>query len=145
MKLSFWVLATLFLVSCNNENKEDVKEKIVYDMYVPSEMSILMQEMYDYNLQLKKDIVEGKTPTEFPNDFLNIHSAQLSNFKKRNERFKSFSNVFINAEKEIFNDQSTLSLKERFNNTINVCVSCHQKECTGPIPKIKKLLIANNN
>lgn len=141
------VFTSLFLVlcifSCNNAKKGtiEVKEDFVYDMYDPSEMSILMNEMYAYNLKLKQEIVEGKIPTEFPSNFLNIHTAELSEFKYRNEKFQAYSSLFIEHQKEIFNSNSDIDISERYNSTINLCVSCHTTECTGPIPKIKKLLI----
>jgi len=81
----------ILFFSCNTSKEEtsSVKEKIVYDMYEPSEMSILMNEMYEYNVKLKQDIMDGKTPTEFPSKFLDIHSAQLSEFKSRNDKFQA--------------------------------------------------------
>ena len=134
------------LFSCQNKAEEPVqaleeKDKIVYDMYEPSEMANLMNQMYAQNLKIKQDILDGKTPTEFPMDFMKIHTAELSDFKDRNEIFESFSNVFLNAEREIFNEDSEVPVEERFNNAVNVCISCHQTECTGPIPRIQKLLI----
>jgi hypothetical protein len=110
-------------------------------MYQPSEMANLMNEMYAQNLKVKEDILNGIVPEEFPLDFLKIHSAELSEFKSRNDTFQSFSKLFIESEKEIFNTDSPIPLEERYNNTINLCISCHQTECTGPITRIQKLLI----
>ena len=140
--LSLLVVGCLF--NCQNKPEESVpktSEKIVYDMYEPSEMANLMNQMYAENLKVKNYILDGKLPTEFPMDFLKIHSAQMSDFKQRNEIFKSFSKLFIDAEKEIFNTASEMPIEDRFNNAVNLCISCHQTECTGPIPRIKKLLI----
>ncbi len=144
MKQLFYLLILLVFIACNDK-KEQVetteKAEKVYDMYTPSEMANLMNEMYAYNQQLKQDIIDGKIPTEFPEKFLNIHTAQLSDFKSRNVTFKSFSNLYIEAEKEIFNINSKVPLETRFNNAVGVCISCHTTECTGPIPRIKKLII----
>jgi hypothetical protein len=139
--LSVCVITCFF--SCKQPEKEvqAAKEDIVYDMYEPSEMANLMNEMYAQNLKVKEDILNGNVPLEFPLDFLKIHSAELSEFKSRNETFQSFSKLFIESEKEIFNADSPIPLEERYNNTINLCISCHQTECTGPIPRIQKLLI----
>ncbi|PWI30426.1 hypothetical protein DI383_08240 [Flavobacteriaceae bacterium LYZ1037] len=139
--LSFCVL--FFFLSCNQSEKkaETKKEEMIYDMYQPSEMANLMNEMYAQNLKVKEDILNGIVPVEFPLDFLKIHSAEMSEFKSRNETFQSFSKLFIESEKEIFNTESQIPLEKRFNNTINLCISCHQTECTGPIPRIRKLLI----
>ena len=137
-------VSVLFVVlGCKQveESPEIKKEQMVYDMYQPSEMANLMNQMYAHNLKVKQDILDGNIPTEFPLDFLKIHTAELSDFKSRNDVFQSFSKLFIESEKEIFNENSQVPVKERFNNTINLCISCHQTECTGPITRIKKLLI----
>ena len=143
MKVFITIAFGILFFSCNNAKKEtsSVKEEMVYDMYEPSEMSILMNDMYDYNLKLKQDILDGKTPTEFPSKFLDIHSAQLSEFKSRNDKFQACSQLFIEHQQDIFNSDSNIDLSERYNRMINLCVTCHTTECTGPIPKIKKLLI----
>lgn len=129
--------------SCQNSKKNDteVKGELVYDMYKPSEMAILMNDMYAYNLKLKQEIIAGKVPTEFPSGFLNIHTAEMSEFKSRNETFQAYSQLFIEHQNEVFNIESPKSIKDRFNSSVQVCVSCHTTECTGPIPKIKKLFI----
>ena len=141
MRYSIAILASVLLFSgCKQAEKEADKE-LVYDMYQPSEMSLLMQQMYEHNQKIKEVILSGETPTDFPEDFLKIHTAELSSFKSRNETFEGFSHLFVESEKQIFSDSSEVDLKDRYNNTINLCISCHQTECTGPIPKIKKLLI----
>ena len=100
-----------------------------------------MNDMYDYNLKIKQEILEGKTPANFPVIFLNIYTAELSEFKSRNETFQVYSSLFVENQKEIFNTEAHLDISERYNNAINLCISCHKTACTGPIPKIKKLLI----
>jgi len=141
--LFFSMCALLFVLSCKQieESPEAATELMVYDMYQPSVMANLMNEMFAQNLKVKQDILDGKVPTEFPLDFLKIHTAELSDFKSRNETFRSFSKLFIESEKEIFNTESLIPIEERFNNTVNLCISCHQTECTGPISRIQKLLI----
>ena len=137
-------LCLVLVLGCRQEEetlKTAQKKEILYDMYEPSEMADLMNQMYAHNLKVKNDILSGTIPSEFPLDFLKIHSAEMSEFKERNEIFKSFSKLFIEAEKEIYNTESPVPLEDRFNRTVNLCISCHQTECTGPIPRIKKLLI----
>ncbi|WP_040282422.1 hypothetical protein [Psychroserpens damuponensis] len=147
MKIVFGCLVVLFFLSCNTTEKAEKKEIIVdgaktYDVYQPSEMSTLMKGMYAYNMQLKADIEAGKELTgEFPEAFLNIHSAVLSSAKFRTDNFKHYSAKFIEAQQEIFSQDTLTTAQDRYNNAINMCLSCHKTECTGPIPKIKKLLI----
>ncbi|WP_338733041.1 hypothetical protein [Mangrovimonas cancribranchiae] len=148
MKNTFWLLIVLLgsLTACKNDVKTDVseetsKDEVVYDMYKPSEMAILMNQMYAHNLKIKQDILNGDIPAEFPIDFMEIHSAELTKANQRNETFEKFSKIFITAEKNIFNQDSKTPLEARFNTAVNACISCHETSCTGPIPRIKKLLI----
>lgn len=130
----------LVLMACKEEKKA-TKEALVFDMYEPSEMALLMEEMYKINARIKQDILAGKTPGEFPEVFLKIHTAELSDFKDRNQTFESFSKLFLEREQAVFESLSNTAAKQRYNQAINLCISCHQTTCTGPIPRIKKLLI----
>lgn len=134
------LLLALLLASCK-DTAQETKKELVFDMYEPSEMALLMQQMYKVNEQVKQDILDGKTPDQFPEEFLKIHTAELSEFKDRNQTFESFSKLFVEKEQEVFESLSNQEAKERFNQAINLCISCHQTECTGPIPRIKKLFI----
>lgn len=145
MRLSIIILCSILFTSCNfSEEKEVIekgKEEFVFDLYEPSEMSLLMNSMYDVNEQLKSEIVSGNIPEEFPEDFMRIFTAQLSDSKYRNETFEAYSKVFIDNQRSIFESAGQLPLEQRYNNAINTCISCHTTECVGPIPRIEKLLI----
>ena len=139
-------LVLVLMFSCNSSESTDKKTTIIdgserYEVYQGSEMANVMRGMHAFNLQLKKEIESGKVTTEFPEEFLKIHTAEFSESKSRNATFDYYSGKFVDAQKLVFTEDSTVSLTERYNNAINLCISCHQTECTGPIPKIKKLLI----
>lgn len=142
MKTLVYICLIALCFACNSSEETPKKVKIVYytDMEL-SEMSKLMNYMYAHNLGIKEDIKNGKTPTEFPEHFLTIHTAKLSEFKQRGEEFEYNTSQFIEVGKELYNENSSLDLKTRYNKAINLCISCHQKECPGPVTKIKKLLI----
>ncbi|WP_299336050.1 hypothetical protein [uncultured Psychroserpens sp.] len=147
MKVYLSGLLLIVLLGCNTSEHTEKKVTITdgaksYEVYKPSEMSSLMKGMYAYNEQIKAEIVDGnELSNEFPEEFLKIHSAELSETKLRNETFQHYSGKFIDAQRQVFMSDSELSVKDRYNNAINMCLSCHKTECTGPIPKIKKLLI----
>jgi len=142
--LSIVIFSFLTLFSCNNKEKvseEPLNKAVVYDMYQPSEMAGFMNAMYAYNQQLKSQIVAGETPTSLPIDLLKLHSAEMTDGKSRTQNWQSFVNVFIESQEAVVDTLSHTNLKDRYNNAINNCLNCHKTECTGPIPKIKKLLI----
>ncbi|MFB0938363.1 MAG: hypothetical protein QMB29_05465, partial [Urechidicola sp.] len=74
------VIFILFLfVSCvSKEDKEKsliIKEDL--QMYIPSELALLMEEMYHYNDSIKGLIEQGIIPRQqFPEKFLKIHTAE---------------------------------------------------------------------
>ena len=131
----------LLTFSCNSSQKEDKssqkKELVMAEI---SEMTKLMNEMYAFNESIRQQIIDGNLNTNYPNNFDNIHTAVLTKSKVRGLDFESFSKTFLNSEKEIFSD-SQENLTSRYNTAINACISCHNVKCTGPIPRIKKLLI----
>ncbi|WP_179352673.1 hypothetical protein [Winogradskyella vidalii] len=142
--LSCAIFLFLMLFSCKNEEKiveAPVEKKVEYEMYQPSEMSGFMNAMYAYNVQLKTQIVAGETPNSMPLDLLKLHTAEMTDGKSRTQNWESFVNVFIESQEAVVDTLSNTELKTRFNTAINNCLSCHKTECTGPIPKIKRLLI----
>ena len=146
LKYCSYIFLLALIFSCDSSEKAEKKVTIVdgserYDVYQGSEMTNLMRGMHAFNLQLKKEVENGKVTTEFPEAFLKIHTAEFSNTKSRNATFDHYSGKFVEAQKLVFVEDSIVPLTERYNNAINLCISCHQTECTGPIPKIKKLLI----
>lgn len=140
--MRFLSLAFFFVfLNCEKKNKDDVSQKIVFDIYEPSEMAALMNAMYDYNLAVKDSVLNGHLPSHFPNDFIEIHKAEMTEGKSRNAVFNSFSEVFLKVQEDFHNTKDSSLVTENFNKVIDVCISCHQTECVGPIPRIKKLRI----
>ena len=96
--------------------------------------------MYKTNEDLKKKIVNKEAIGEFSDKFLNIHSAVLTNPKDRDASFEIFSKAFVENQQAIFS-ASPNEVKDQFNLMVNSCISCHKTTCSGPIPRIEKLLI----
>lgn len=133
----FFLFFIFFGCVSKEEKKTVIKESTVYK---PSEMAVLMLKMYDANLENKKLILDGKRPTNFSEEFLNIHTAKLTDPTDRDVAFKGYSDFYLQNYKMVFEtDKDSLQLMH--NNIINSCIACHKTTCIGPIPKIKKLLI----
>ncbi|MEY8848490.1 hypothetical protein AB9K26_06730 [Psychroserpens sp. XS_ASV72] len=143
------ILVCAITLGCQQhpETKKEKEVSIVdgtskYEVYQSSEMASLMKGMHAYNMQLKAEVQKGEVTSEFPEEFLKIHSAEFSENKSRTQTFDHYSGKFIEAQKAVFEEGVKDSLLVgRYNEAINMCLSCHKTECTGPIPKIKKLLI----
>lgn len=147
MKKSFLLLfLSVCIFSCKNKEEEEkitsepVKtEEKQFEMYEMSEMALLMEQMYVDNERLKERIQKGETIGEFPNHFLKIHAAVMTDEQENDVFFKEHAAKFINAQKLIYEDSK--NAKEHFNKGVDACIACHQEKCGGPIPRIKKLYI----
>lgn len=118
-----------------SEKKEDKK----FEMYEMSEMSLLMEQMYVDNQRLKERIKKGDTIGKFPNHFLKIHKAVMTDEQENDTFFKEQAKNFIKAQQMIYEDPK--NAKKHFNTGVDACLKCHQVKCGGPIPRIKKLYI----
>ena len=140
MRINYLLLVfTLVLLGCK-KSQEEPEEKQALIMAERSEMALLMNEMYAFNESIKQQIIDGTLSTCYPEKFDNIHSAVLTNPSARDLNFESFSKLFLEAQKELFESPQE-ELITRYNKAINACISCHNVKCIGPIPRIKKLLI----
>lgn len=152
MKRIFYIfLSTIVLVSCQDKKEEaKVEEKEActtdsktneegFEMYKMSEMAALMEQMYVDNQRLKDRILKGDTIGKFPQHFMRIHEAVLTDETDKDEFFSTQAKKFIEAQELIYKDPE--NAKQHFNNGIDACIKCHEVKCGGPIPKIKKLYI----
>jgi len=149
MKKLFLVVLTLSLLSCQKkEEKKEVKKEEKQcssgsgkklEMYQMSEMAALMEQMYVDNQRLKERIKKGDTIGQFPQHFLKIHKAVMTDDSDNDAFFKEQAAKFIKAQELIYKDPK--NAKEHFNDGVDACIQCHQQKCGGPIPRIKKLYI----
>lgn len=135
----------LLLVSCKKEVPETEALKTEsapnkkFKMYEMSEMSALMEQMYVDNQRLKERIMRGDTIGDFPNHFLKIHKAVMTDTSENDTFFKQQAALFLKAQELIHEDPK--GAREHFNNAVSACIRCHEVKCGGPIPRIKKLYI----
>ncbi len=141
-KIVFFAVICASIISCNSPEKKSLKnsqdETLV--MYKLSEMALLMEEMYVTNEKLKEKILNQEDLGSFSEKFVNIHTAVLTDATDRTASFESFSKALIANQKAIYTVPED-SLKTQFNTMVTTCVACHETTCSGPIPRIKKLLI----
>jgi len=141
MRISILVLIVFFAFSCTNKKENCVlpKEEKKFEMYQMSEMAMLMEQMYADNERLKQRIIAGDSIGEFPQHFLKIHKAVMTDKQENDDFFKSHATMFIASQELIYKDPN--HAKEHFNASIDACVACHEVKCGGPIVRIKKLYI----
>lgn len=136
------LLLLLVLIGCSQkETKPDCKapKKKALTMYKMSEMAALMEQMYAENQQLKERIMRGEKIGAFPNHFLKIHQAVMTDSTENDAFFKEQAHNFISAQEQIYQDPK--NAEAHFNAGVDACIQCHQVKCAGPIARIKKLYI----
>lgn len=145
MKNPLLLLLVALLFSCKKEKTVatsceagDGKGK-KFEMYQMSEMSALMEQMYADNQKLKLRLKNGEPVGKFPNHFLEIHKAAMTDDKENDAFFKQQAALFIKSQRLIYEDPK--NAKQHFNDGVSACLSCHQVKCGGPIPRIRKLYI----
>ena len=140
-----------FFLACNNEadieastTNSDSNQEFEGDMYEVSELAALMRQMYEDNLEIKKQIEEGNIPESFPQDFYTIHNAKATNPNDKNATFKALADQYLQNMEAITQAENSKQAKLAYNSMISTCASCHQIYCPGPLPKIKRMKIAVN-
>lgn len=138
-------LASLIVFSCTKkeekkqESKAVTEKKVDFEMYEMSEMAALMEQMYVDNQRLKERIKKGDTIGQFPQHFLKIHKAVMTDSMENDAFFKEQAAKFIKTQELIYKDPA--NAKQHYNNGVDACLRCHEVKCGGPIPRIKKLYI----
>ena len=145
MYKALFFLMVLGLLSCKEEKasisstEKTVTVKEPLQMYQLSEMASFMEDMYVAHEHIKEKALKGEAPDTLPYDLRKLHTATFTDAADNDETYQRMANVFIEYEKQMVKDPE--HIKEHYNNSVKLCISCHQLKCTGPIPRIKKLLI----
>ena len=148
MKTLLLLISAMIVFSCAKKEEKEAcaeTEKPVattgkkFEMYQMSEMSLLMEQMYVDNQRLRDRIKKGDTIGEFPQHFLDIHKAVMTDEEENDAFFKEQAAQFIKAQQLIYSDPQ--NAKKHFNDGVDACLKCHEVKCGGPIPRIKKLYI----
>ena len=145
MKNKLYLLVLIpFLFFCSQKQNEETscvkpkQEKSV--MYTPSELALLMKDMYKVNEKWKAEIEQGNIPKDFPVEHKNIVTAKSSNSRAGSDFYNSMALTYLNDVESVI-QADTSNVKAKFNSMISTCVSCHEEVCHGPISRIKKLFI----
>lgn len=140
--MKYLALASLFVLCIGLQAcmKQMSKEKP--DIYVASELALLMRSMEKEQLQLRKDILKGNDNPISPIAHLALNTAEPTQEGTINDTYKSYSELFTIAMSDLQHGDSTMVY--RFNQGIKACVNCHEQFCGGPIQRIEKLYLPAN-
>ena len=120
-----------FLLGCNPS------PKAITDPNETSEMALMMRQLYDDMLVLKKELELGNTIKEKQVSFapIHLHTPTDSSFIKPGfmERSAAFSRTA-----QLFNADPN---EGTYRAVVMGCVTCHQALCPGPLVRIDNLVL----
>lgn len=135
------IIIVSLLTSCEQPTPKE-KESAFKSFYEQSEMAAIMEDMHDFLQEDRMRILESKPLNEVPEYFQDIKTAEMGGNFNHNPFFSGFAEAFL-KNMEILHTSETEDKITQYNNAVNSCIACHTSgaACTGPIPRINKLLI----
>lgn len=141
IRFIFFLSISFLLFSCSLPKTKE-KESAFQEIYELSEMATIMENMYDFLNENRELIIEGRSTLDIPDYFIEIHTAEMTEGFQRDTLLENHTESFLWNINRLENGENSDRIA-LFNNTITSCIACHKSEvgCTGPIPRIEKLLI----
>lgn len=166
MKLNLVIigLVALGLISCNANNKSSdkaaQKEQHIKDSIAAcsadtvaretlnpngeTALALLMRKMDDDLANFKTTMKKGEVPV-IAFDHAGILTAEPTKKEiKGDEDYKAYANSYLIGLDNLKNAEVD-SIPAKHNHLVNKCIECHRVFCTGPITRIKKLLVNPKN
>jgi cytochrome c556 len=108
-----------------------------------SELAVLMREMFDDGMAMKKAIEKGKLPQSHI-EISELFTAEGTEPEKvASEQYKAYAKVYEAAFVALQNAEDEAEIQTAYTSLVNTCVSCHQAMCPGPITRIRKMELSN--
>ena len=138
-----FLIGILVFTSCQKkvEENQNTEPKEALEMYEPSEMAMLMEQMYAHNLQLKQLISDNEKLGKLPVELDKIYTAHFTDPTDNDDFFQENAQIYVELQTEIYESKNPV---EAYNKMVDACIQCHQVKCSGPISRIKKLYISRN-
>lgn len=103
-----------------------------------SEMALIMRKALQFLKTEKQNIATNAAPQSYPKEFEQFKIAKVTEGKNLSQDHQLYLNQFYTQLSSYYEKVSPAERKEQFNLLINSCIQCHEHECPGPIPSIKK-------
>ena len=133
------LLCAIALQSCDSGKKAECKKPI--NPNGDSELALLMREMASTTELWKDEVRDGELASEL--DVSTIKTATPTDSTVSGATFNGFADAYT-ASIEHFLDDDSVSVY-RFNQMVDKCMSCHSEFCPGPMKRIEKMYINQND
>ncbi|MCR9289233.1 hypothetical protein OAF63_01435 [Saprospiraceae bacterium] len=140
MKIKFTpivLIVTIFGLSCTQVQSNKATP---LNPNGDSELALLMREMFDDGMRIKEQIKKGETP-KVSKVFKEIHTVEATEPEKANSpEFEVFADAYLSSLEGLKNAASP-HIPQSYNGVVESCMNCHRAMCPGPMVRIKKLYL----
>jgi hypothetical protein len=142
--IALWFFSVLF-ISCANDGSKTKTDTLAsckksLNPNGDSELAILMREFAAYTDSVKSDLKNNREPRPKPANLSKILTAKKTDENLDNSVFIPFAQSYI-ANVENFYTVEKSERVNAYNGMVNMCITCHQHFCGGPIKRIEKLYL----
>jgi len=144
MKIHFTFLTLFFMLlvlACSDiDSSKSGLPPIQPNPNGDSELALLMRDMFDDGMRMKKQIEQGDK-LEVLAKFEKIHTAQATEPEKAaSKKYKLYADAYLNMleQLKVSSEEDTAIL---FQGLVESCMNCHRAMCPGPMVRIKKLYL----
>ena len=136
ISISLILIANIAILSqCSDSNPNSLNPN------GDSELALLMREMFEDGMRTKQLVLDGKSP-EVKVAFQKMHTATATEPEKvADPNYAAMTTVYENSV-NTFLTSPDHSRVESYTNMVNACMNCHQVVCPGPMRKIKKMYLS---
>jgi hypothetical protein len=108
-----------------------------------SELALLMRQMFEEGMVTKQQIIDGEIP-DLKVSYQHIHTAQpTEEGKTSTTEYMLFAKAY-EASVERLMAAAPDERVEAYQNMVNTCMNCHETVCPGPMVKIKKMYLSED-
>ena len=131
------LLSLVLLIACQS----DEPKRKPLNPNGDSELAILMRDMYDEGMLVKQSVINGEDP-KMKLEYHHINTATpTEDGKNATIEYQLFAKAY-EASIERFKNASEAERPAAYQNMVDNCMGCHSKVCQGPMVRIKKMYLS---
>jgi len=137
--IRFLVPLMLFQLIISSCGKKDVKP---LNPNGDSELALLMRAMHENGMDVKQQLLSGEQP-EITVDCQRLHTAKATEPEKvANPVYTGYAKAYEDAVKS-FSQEYNADRAGSYQSMVDACMNCHREVCPGPMVKIKKMYLSD--
>ena len=108
-----------------------------------SELALLMRQMFEEGMLTKQQIIDGQIP-DLKVAYKHIHTAKpTEEGKTSSTEYMLFAKAY-EASVERLLAAAPEERVDAYQNMVNTCMNCHETVCPGPMVRIKKMYLSED-